>query len=118
MSRFFLHISRNFPFSAKESALLDFNDVQDTFNEVDAPVWHRCHDEGATLLIGGHDQSIFVEKCSFCTGTLFDSTSPGNFSSQAESGFATLIVSCQEDAIQVSSNLVAGRSVWYYFDDF
>ncbi len=90
--------------------------VIDCFNEVDAPIWYNCREDGAQLVIGGHDKAILTEGCSFSVGS-------GHLNNEVPisavklKGYTSLSVLFRKEGVKISSNLVAGRSAWYYFDD-
>ena len=115
MSRFFLHISSVADELNHRTEAMDA--VRKLFIELDAPVWYDFADGSSSLLIGGHDKAIYTEGCSFCTGVVFNPNDPNSFSDLASSGFTTLTVFCNAQQLSVVSNLVAGRTAWYYFDE-
>lgn len=114
MSRFFLHISSTSDERNHRGGALD--EVRRLFGELDAPVWYDFSDGSSSLLIGGHDKAIYTEGFSFCTGVAFRPDDSNSFSDLTRSGFTSLSVFCDDQQLIVASNLVAGRTAWYYFD--
>jgi len=116
MSRFFLCVGSSQTEGNDVRISSGLKKVAGVFEQIDAPLWYDFHHQNAFLLIGGHDKSIYVDRCSFCAGTRFPSNTSDSLDSISESGFAALSVFCGENKLELTSNLVAGKSAWYYHD--
>lgn len=116
MSRFFLCVGSKQTDSIDSRIAEGIKKVSGIFDQVDAPIWHECHHQNVSLVVGGYDRAVYVDQCSFCFGVRFPSNTSVSLDAISDSGFVTLSVVCEEDRLEIKSDLVGGKSAWYYHD--